>query len=142
MSQKLLVFGFNWVKNKSQFIKDSVTICNEDSDEGYVLEVDVQYHEILNNFYNDLPILPDRIKNRNFEKLVANLYDKREYIIHIKNLKQAIYHEFLLKKVHKVINLKQVAWFKPYIDITLHYILYTKLRKKTKNHFKNDFRSW
>ena len=98
MSQKLLVYGSNWVKNKSQFIKDSITSCNEDSDEGYALEVDVQYHERLHNLYNDLPILPNRIKNRNFEKLVANLCDKREYIIHIKNLKQAIYHELLLKK--------------------------------------------
>ena len=37
------------------------------------------------------------------EKLVTNLYDKTEYVIHIKNLKQALNHGFVLKKVHRVI---------------------------------------
>ena len=43
------------------------------------------------------------------EKLVANLHDKTEYVIHIRNLKQAINHGLVLKKVQKVIKFNQNA---------------------------------
>ena len=38
-----------------------------------------------------------------FKKLVANLHDKEEYFIHIRNLSQALNHVLVLKKVHRVI---------------------------------------
>ena len=44
--------------------------------------------EILNEFQNDLAFLLERIKIEKIEKLVAYLYDEREYVKHIKNLKQ------------------------------------------------------
>ena len=37
------------------------------------------------------------------ENLVANLHDKTVYVIHITNLKQALSHGLVLKKVHTVI---------------------------------------
>ena len=37
------------------------------------------------------------------EKLIANLYAKEEYVIHIINLKHALNHGLVLKKVHRVI---------------------------------------
>ena len=37
------------------------------------------------------------------KKLVTNLYDKTEYFIHIRNLKQALNRGLILKKVHSVI---------------------------------------
>ena len=37
--------------------------------------------------HNDLPFLPERMKIEKVENLVANLHDKTEYVIHIKNLK-------------------------------------------------------
>ena len=43
------------------------------------------------------------------EKLVANLYDKTEYVIHIRNFKQALNHGLVLKKVHKAIKSDQDA---------------------------------
>ena len=67
------------------------------------------------------------------EKLVANLHDKTEYVIHIRNLKQALNHGLVLKKVHRVIKFNQNAWLKPYIDMN------TDLRKKAKNDFEKDF---
>ena len=60
---------------------------NEESDEGYFLEVDVQYLEKLYERHNDLPFLPDWMKIEKVEKLVANLHDKIEYVMHIRNLK-------------------------------------------------------
>ena len=51
---------------------------NEESDEGYFLEVDVQCLEKLYELHNDLSFLPERIKIEKVEKLVANLHDKTE----------------------------------------------------------------
>ena len=42
--------------------------------------------------------LPVRIKIEKVEKPVSNLHDKTEYIIHIRNLKQALHHGLVLKK--------------------------------------------
>ena len=33
-----------------------------------------------------------------FEKLVANLHDKTEYVVHIRNLEQVLNNELVLKK--------------------------------------------
>ena len=43
------------------------------------------------------------MKIEKVEKLVTNLHDKTEHVIHIRNLKQALNHGLVLKKVHKVI---------------------------------------
>ena len=64
------------------------------------------------------------MKIEKVEKFVVNLHDKTEYVIHIRNLKQALNHRLVLKKVHKVIEFNQNAWLKAYIDIN------TDLRKK------------
>ena len=58
---------------------------------------------------------------------------KNEYVIHIRNLKQALDHGLILKKVHRVIKFNQKDKIKSYID--------TKLRQKTKNNFAKDFSS-
>ena len=81
----------------------------------------------------DKPFLPERMKIEKVEKLVANLHDKTEYVIHIANLKQALNHRLVLKKVHRVFNLKKNSWLKPNIDMN------TDLRRKTKNSFKIIF---
>ena len=72
-------------------------------------------------------------KLKKIKKLTANLYDKNEYVIHIKNLKQALNHGLILKKVHRVIKFNEKAWLKPYIKMN------TKLRQKAKNNFEKDF---
>ena len=41
------------------------------------------------------------MKIEKVEKLVANLHDKTEYVIHIRNLKQTLNHGLVLRKVHK-----------------------------------------
>ena len=50
------------------------------------------------------------------EKFVANLHDKNKYIICIRNLKQALNHELILKKVQRVIKFNQNFWLKSYIE--------------------------
>ena len=76
---------------------------------------------------------PERMKIEKVEKLVANLYDKTEYVIHIRNFKQPLNHELVLKKYQRVIKFNQNAWLKPYINMN------TDLRKKAKNDLEKDF---
>ena len=65
-----------------QFNKDFIKNYNEESDEEYFLEVEVQYLKKLHEIHNDLPFLSERMKVKDVEKLVANLHDKTEYVIH------------------------------------------------------------
>ena len=59
---------------------------NEESGKRIFLEVDVQYLEKLHERHNNLPFLPKKMKIDKVKKLVANLHDKTEYVIHIINL--------------------------------------------------------
>ena len=133
MSQKRPVNYFEWIKNTSQFNEDFIKNYNEESDEGCFVEVDIQFLEKLHERHNNLPFLPERMKLEKVEKLVANLHDKTEHVIHIRSLKQALNHELALKKVHKVIKFNRNDWLKAYIDLN------TDLRKKAKNDFEKDF---
>ena len=51
MSQKLPVNNFERIKDTSQFNKDFMKKNNEESDDGYFLEVDVQYPERLHELH-------------------------------------------------------------------------------------------
>ena len=84
-----------WVEKISEFNKEFIKSYSGECDEGYFLEVDVQYLENLHKLGSDLPFLPER---KNIEKV-----DKEEYVIHIRNLKQALNHGLVLKKFHRVI---------------------------------------
>ena len=60
MSQKVPVNGFNWEKNVSKFDEDFKKNYDEDSNKGYILEVDIKYPKSLLNLHSDLPFLPER----------------------------------------------------------------------------------
>ena len=85
------------------------------------------------NLHMDLSFLPERNKINKRNKLVCNIYEKENYVVHISVLKQAINHGLILKKVHRIIQFNQEAWLKPYIDMN------TKLRTEAKNDFEKDF---
>ena len=131
MSGKLPVNNFEWIEDTSSFNEDFIKNYNGESDEGDSLEVDIQYPEKIRELRNDLPFLPEIIKFKKFGKFVANWYDKAEYIIHIWNLKQALNHRLILKKVHRLIKFNQKTWLKQSIN--------SKIRQKAKNNFEKDF---
>ena len=122
ISQSLPENKFEWTEDTCLFNEDFIKIYNKESDAWYFLKVDTQYPEKLNELHNDLPFLPERITLEKVEKLVTNLHDKTEYVIHIRNFKQGLNHGLFLKKVQRVIKFNQKAWLKPYIDMN------TKLR--------------
>ena len=69
------------------------------------------------------------------KKLVPNLMNKNNYVIHYRNLQQCLEIGMELKKIHRILNFRQEDWIKPYIDFS------TERRKEStnesdKNHFK------
>ena len=106
---------------------------NEEIDEGYLFGVDIQYLKNLYNLRNDLPFFPERIKIENIEKVVANLHDKTEYVIDIRNLKKALNQELVLKKVHIVIKFKWKSLAK-----TVYWYEH-RAKKKAKDDIEKDF---
>ena len=66
--QKLPVKGFNWVKKLSKFNERFIKDYDENSNEGYFLEVDVEYSKKLFNLHSDLSFLPEKNKIEKYEK--------------------------------------------------------------------------
>ena len=50
------------------------------------------------------------MKIQKIEKLVANVHDKTEYVIHIRNLKEALNQILVLTKVQRNIKFNQNTW--------------------------------
>ena len=90
-------------QNTSKFNKDFIKNCNKESDKIYFLEIDAQYIEKLHELYHDLLCSPEIIKIEKIKKLLANLHDKTEYVIHIRNLKSVLNNGLVFRKVHRVI---------------------------------------
>ena len=69
MSQPLPTGGFKWTDVNPNKTSES--------------EVDVSYPKELHNPHNDLPFMCERMEINGVEKLVPNLRDKKNYVIHI-----------------------------------------------------------
>jgi hypothetical protein len=149
MVQPLPYGGFKFI--------DVDTFRNEydrnDESVGYILEVDLEYPENLHDLHNDLPFCAESIvvtenmlspltkaigkehdiKAGRISKLVPNLMNKTKYVMHVKNLDQALANGLKLTKIHRVIKFNQKPWLKDYIDLN------TEKRKLAKNEFEKDF---
>ena len=133
MCEKLPVKGFKWMVDISRIDENFVKSYNRNSCKGYILKVDVDYPRELQDLHRDFPFLPKKIVVNNTKKLICNLQDKKDYVVHINVLKQALDHGLKLIKVHQVIEFDQEAWLKEYINFN------TELRKKATNDFENNF---
>ena len=94
--------------------------------------MDVKYPKKFHELHSDLPFFSERMEVNKCKKLVCNLFNKKKYVVHINELKQALNHGLKLKKIHRIIKFNQKEWLKPYIDMN------TKLRKALKNDFEKD----
>ena len=73
MSQKLPVDGLKLKKNILKSNEDFIKTYNEDSDKGFIFEVDVEYPKNLHDLNSDLPFLPEKNKINKCNKLACNL---------------------------------------------------------------------
>ncbi|KAF0703980.1 Uncharacterized protein FWK35_00030364 [Aphis craccivora] len=131
MSQYMPYGGFNWVEP----ILNGLDDLNDTSPIGRVYEVDVSYPRHLHDKHNDLPFLPQNSvpSGSKVRKLMGTLEEKKNYIVHYRNLQQAIKHGLIVEKVHRVIQFNQSDWLAKYIELN------TEMRKKARNDFEKDF---
>ena len=127
MLQKLPVNKFEQIKDTSQFNEDFIkkTVIKKRMKDIFSKLM----FNILKNYLNFTMIYHfyrKKMKIEKVEQLVTNLHDKTEYVIHIRNLKLALNHGLIQKKVPGAIKFNQKAWLKPYIYIN------TNLRQKAK----------
>ena len=129
MSQPLPTGGFKWVDENPNEISELATR----TDKGYLLEVDVSYPKELHNPHNGLPFMYERMEINGVEKLVPNLRDKKNYVIHIQALNLVLQHGLRSDRIHRAIEFDQLPWLKTYIDFN------TQLRTAATNYFEKDF---
>ena len=152
MTQSLPVSDFTWVDEKDVKSFNVMTV-QDDADTGYFLEVDLEYPKELHDLHSDYPLAPEKMlishemlspyqqqlkedlgyKPARVENLVPNLWNKEKYIIHYRNLKFYLAQGLKLQKIHRVLQFKQEAWLKSYIQHN------TQLRAAAKNDFEKDF---
>ena len=97
ISQKLPVNGFKWLEDTSEINEEFIKNYDENNDKGYILEVDVKYPRKLHNLHSDLPFLPKIMKIDTCKKLVCNLHNKKNYVVH-KAIKTSIKSQIKIKK--------------------------------------------
>ena len=83
MSEALPTHGFKWVKNVEEFTAKRITKLAKKNKHGYLLDVDVDYPEELHEKHNELPFLPEKMEIDKVMKLVPNLFNKKQYVVHI-----------------------------------------------------------
>ncbi|XP_025191594.1 uncharacterized protein LOC112591876 [Melanaphis sacchari] len=127
--------GFKWYEgdlDRSLELLDGMT---DKSDVGRIYEIDIAYPDNLHDAHNDLPFLPRNAvpPGSKVNKLMVTLERKERYIVHYRNLKQAIANGLTVEKVHRVLEFRQSAWLAEYINLN------TSMRKKACNAFERDF---
>ena len=124
MSKPLPTHRFEWM-SESELVHWESIPC--------ISEVDLNYPESLHDEHNDYPLAPERLIIDKVDKLVPNLNDKKNYVIHYENLKQYVRLGLKITKIHRGLKFEERDWLKGYIDLN------TELRTKAKNDFEKDF---
>ena len=124
MSEYLPYEGFKWLNNVDEF---DVMSISEKNPIGYFLDVDLKYPDELHELHNDYPIAPEKIavssdmlsnyckkiadkyeiKVGDVKKLIPNLGNKTNYVVHYRNLQLYLSLGMKLTKIHKVLKFKQ-----------------------------------
>ena len=145
-----LPYDFKWLKNVDEF---DVMSISEKNPIGYFLDVDLKYPDELHELHNDYPIAPEKIavssdmlsnyckkiadkyeiKVGYVKKLIPNLSNKTNYVVHYRNLQLYLSLGMKLTKIHRVLKFKQSDWMKKYIDFN------TEKRMNATNDFEKDF---
>jgi hypothetical protein len=98
MSQYMPYGGFKWAESTL----DGLNMLTSTSSIGRLYEVDISYPQHLHDEHNDLPFLPYNSVpvGSTVRKLMATFERKERYVVHYRNLQQAISHGLIVEKVY------------------------------------------
>ena len=133
MNEYLSYSGFEWLKSVDGFDVNSI---GEKGEIEYFLEVDLEYPNELHKLHYDYPLAPEKlvvssdmlskyckeiadrykIKVGDVKKLIPNLGNKTEYVLHYRNLQLHLSLVMKVTKIHRVLKFKQSDWMKKYND--------------------------
>ena len=150
MSDYLPFCRFKLLKNVDKFDVNSISKNNP---VGYILQVDLKYPDEVHVLHNDYPLAPEKlaisydmlsdyckkiadkyeIKVGDKMKLITNLGNKTNYVVHYRNLQLYLSLGMKLTKIHRVLKFKQSDWMKKYINFN------TEKRADAENSFEKDF---
>ena len=154
MSQYLSYRRFKWLNQKETDRFDLNSIV-KNSPIGYILEVDVEYPDELNELHNDYPFAPWKleishnmmsnycsntadkygIKIGAINKLVPNLGNKSKYVLHYRNLQLYLSLGIKLVKVNRVLKFKQSDWLE-------NILILIQAKKMLQIALKKTFLTW
>jgi len=121
----------------------------ENSPTGYIIKCDLKYPDELHPIHSDYPLAPEHLTvTRDMlnpfaqkladehwmsdSKLIPNLFDKKEYVVHYRNLQFYMKQGLKLGKMYKVISFTQSPWLKTWIDLC------TSQRQNAESDFEPD----
>ena len=128
MSQYLPTGGFRVLSDTEVEALDLDSLGDE-SDNGYIYEVDLHNPEALHDKHDDYQLAPEALEIDSVmysptqssvypKSPPPNLMDKSNYVVHYRNLKLYIQLGLVITKVHRVLTFKQL---KQYIDFNIHH---------------------
>ncbi|XP_066916398.1 uncharacterized protein [Clytia hemisphaerica] len=144
--------NFQWLQD-DEIEQFDVSIISDEAEDGFIIECDLDYPAILHDAHSEYPLAPERMEVaedmlspkqkeilrkentefKSYPKLVPNLFDKRKYVLHYRNLKCYLSLGMKLKSISRILTFKQSKWLKPYIEYN------TIQRSRSTNDFEKDF---
>ena len=126
MSQYLPTGNFRWMTDK-EIRKIDLGKYKADGKKGLILEVDLEYPQELHDLHNDYPVCPEKVRVSNdmisghckkiaekynisiglVSKLIPTLRDKKEYVLHYRNLQLYLDLGLKIEKIHRVLKFDQ-----------------------------------
>jgi len=151
MSLPLPIRGFKWKRELPR--EEEILGMKENAKKGCILKVDLEYPPELHEDHNSYPLVLKKkavkkermseyqkglmkdldLKPPDSKKLLLMLHDKKNYVVHYRNLQFYLKQGMKLKRVHRVLEFEQERWMEPYIQMN------TEFRKKAKSDFEKKF---
>lgn len=134
MMQPLPVGEFRWLTDTERTVFDIHAAAAAATTQGYVLEVDLAYPPHIHDALADLPFCPVTMcpPGSKQMKLLTTLLPKTRYVIHIRNLVQAMQYGVVLERVHRILTFAQRPWLAEYMALN------TRLRQAASSRFERD----